>query len=61
MVRVRSGELRDLPQLEIIERETATMFPPSALPPELAEPVPEAELAAGIAASLLWIADSASA
>jgi GNAT superfamily N-acetyltransferase len=61
MVRVRSGQLRDLPQLEIIERETATMFPPSALPPELAEPVPEAELAAGIAASLLWIADSASA
>ena len=61
MIRVRLGKLSDLPRLEIIERETAPMFPPSALPPELAQPLPEAVLAAGIAASLLWVAQSASA
>jgi len=61
MIRVRLGELSDLPQLEIIELETAPMFPPSALPPELARPLPTAVLAAGVAASLLWVAENAPA
>ena len=60
MVRVRLAKLSDLPPLEIIERETAEMFPPSALPPEHAQPLPEAVLAAGISASLLWVAECAS-
>jgi len=61
MLRIRLGELSDLPRIEMIECETATMFPPSTLPPELAQPLPEAELRDGIAASLLWVAESASA
>ena len=60
MVRLRLAKLSDLPPLEIIERETAEMFPPSALPPEHAQPLPEAVLAAGISASLLWVAECAS-
>src|SRR5439155_22101047 len=61
MLRVRLGELSDLPRLEIIEHEPAAMFPASVLPPETAQPLPRAELAAGMTASLLWVAESASA
>jgi len=61
MLRIRLGELGDLPRLETIERETAAMFPPSTLPPDLAQPMPQAELAAGIDASLLWVAEWVSA
>jgi GNAT superfamily N-acetyltransferase len=43
--------------LALIERETAALFPPSALPPALAQPVPAAELLACMAASLLFVAD----
>lgn len=61
MLRIRLGELGDLSRLETIERETAAMFPPSTLPPKFAQPVPQAELAAGIDACLLWVAECASA
>ena len=57
-VRIRRGELRDLARIDLIERETATMFPPSVLPPELAEPMPGEEVAAAIAALLVSIAES---
>ena len=56
-MRIRRGELGDLPRIERIERETASMFPPSVLPPELAQPLPGDAVAAGIAASLVWIAE----
>jgi predicted N-acetyltransferase YhbS len=58
MIRIRPATVQDLPQLAAIELETALMFPPSVLPPELALPLPEAVLAAGVARSLLWVAET---
>jgi GNAT superfamily N-acetyltransferase len=58
MIRLRPGRLSDLPQLEIIGQEAALLFPRSDLPPELAQPVSPIELAQGVAASLLWVAES---
>ncbi|HEX5093145.1 MAG TPA: GNAT family N-acetyltransferase [Burkholderiales bacterium] len=57
MIRVRPGELADLPALEQIERETAPMFDPADLPAALADPLPAALVAAGVSASLLWVAE----
>lgn len=53
---VRPGVGRDLPAIESIEREAATMFCADDLPPALAQPMQHAELAAAIARSLLWVA-----
>lgn len=54
---LRPGVPRDLAALHDIELETATMFPPSTLPPELALPLPADEVAAAIAQSRVWVAD----
>lgn len=59
-VRVRPGLLTDLPALELVERETAMLFPPSDLPPHLARPLPAEQLAAAMSSSLLWVAEDAS-
>jgi GNAT superfamily N-acetyltransferase len=57
VIRVRPGDLADLPALEQIERETAPMFAPADLPAALAIPLPLSQLAAGVSASLLWVAE----
>jgi GNAT superfamily N-acetyltransferase len=56
VIEIRAGAPGDLPALARVEREAAAMFPASILPPELAQPVPAAQLAAAIDASLLWVA-----
>jgi GNAT superfamily N-acetyltransferase len=58
---IRSGDLADAPHVEDIELEAATMFPPSALSPDLARQATVAELMSRIAAPLLWVAEIASA
>ncbi|MEO8523215.1 MAG: GNAT family N-acetyltransferase [Caldimonas sp.] len=60
-IHIRPGKLSDLARLELIERETAAMFPPSDLPPEFAQPLPEAVLIEAMAGSLLWVAECESA
>jgi GNAT superfamily N-acetyltransferase len=59
MLRIRLAHLADLPHLAQIERETAAMFPDSVLPARLAKPVARAEMARGVAQSLLWVAERA--
>lgn len=56
-LRIRIGEPDDLQALADIERETAAMFPPAVLPPALAHPLPESELAIAMRAGLLWVAE----
>ena len=58
---IRPGEWADVPDVENIELDAATMFPPADLPPELARRATAAELMSRIAAPLLWIAEIASA
>lgn len=60
MIRIRPGDLKDIPALESIELETARLFSPLDLPASLAQPLPEAYVAAGISASLLWVAEVSS-
>lgn len=57
MIRIRLGELNDLPALERIERETALMFAAEDLPEELAMPLPREDVVAGVSSSLLWVAE----
>jgi GNAT superfamily N-acetyltransferase len=57
VIRVRPGSLTDLSALEQIERETAPMFAPTDLPAALASPLPPSLVAAGVSASLLWVAE----
>jgi GNAT superfamily N-acetyltransferase len=60
VIRIRLGDLSDIPSLEAVERETSRLFSALDLPPELAQPLPEAQVAAGISASLLWVAEESS-
>jgi GNAT superfamily N-acetyltransferase/catechol 2,3-dioxygenase-like lactoylglutathione lyase family enzyme len=55
---MRPAELTDLPALHEIELQTAKMFPSSLLPPEFARPLPANEVAAAVAESRVWVADS---
>jgi hypothetical protein len=60
VIRVRPGELSDLSALEQIERATAPLFALSDLPAALAGPLLPDEVAAGVSASLLWVAEEVS-
>ena len=56
-IQLRPAVGQDLPALSHIEREAATLFPASVLPPHLAMPLPLEALEACLAASGLWVAE----
>jgi len=58
VVHLRPGALADLPALGRVEAAAATLFPPDALPPGAASPMPTEALLACLVASLLWVAEA---
>jgi GNAT superfamily N-acetyltransferase len=55
-VRVRPAVIEDIPMLPAIEMDAASRFPPSDLPPDLAQPASIQELRQGVTDGTLWVA-----